>query len=158
MIKKYRPLWAAVTITLITVLGAGAIEAASLDWQPYEQGLARAKEAGRYIVLEFYTDWCPYCEALNEETLSHPSVADYLSKNFVIIKVNSEESEDLARNYGVRGVPETVFLEPGGEPIASLPGFVPKEYFLPVLKYIHTRAYLAMSFEEFLEKEGIVID
>jgi thiol:disulfide interchange protein len=30
-----------------------------LDWRPYGLGLRDAKQAGKPIMVVFYTDWCP---------------------------------------------------------------------------------------------------
>ena len=46
------------------------------------------------------------------------------------------------------------FFDKKGEPITVIPGYIPPETFLPILKYIKQEWYLKkISFKEFLKKQ-----
>ena len=84
-----------------------------------------------------------------EETFKDPSVVTYLNKHFVSIRVNRDKERRIAYNYFVGGLPSTWFIAENGEKINNLPGYVPADILVKVLKYIHTDSYKTMTYEEF---------
>lgn len=75
-----------------------------------DQTLTDATLDGVYLV-KFYTDWCSYCKAL-DPTLNE------LGEEFNIIKVNAEEHEEIAKEFGVGSYP-TLFIFRGGMALDS---------------------------------------
>ncbi|MBA7532075.1 Thiol:disulfide interchange protein DsbD [subsurface metagenome] len=136
----------------------------ALNWLSYNEGLALAEKENKYVLIDFYTDWCGYCKKMNKETYSNEEVKSILNKNFVIVKVNAESENkviengeeiierELAKSYQVTGYPTTWFLESNHNPIAPLPGYVTAEQFIPVLNYIGEGWYKSISFKEYMEK------
>jgi thioredoxin-related protein len=124
-----------------------------ISWGEYEKGMAQAKQDNKLIFLNFYADWCGYCKKMDDETFVDRAVANYLQDHFVAIRINADKEEKVASIYGVRGLPLFCFLKPNGEPISSLPGYIPPEKFLNILKFIKTGSYEKMSFNDFMEKQ-----
>ncbi len=136
----------------------------ALNWLSYNEGLALAEKENKYVLIDFYTDWCGYCKKMDEETYSNEEVKSILNENFVIVKVNAEsenkviENEEeitereLAKLYQVTGYPTTWFLESNHSRIAPLPGYVTAEQFIPILNYIGEEWHKSISFKEYLEK------
>ena len=103
-----------------------------------------------------------YQKVLDEKTYSQESVQQRLAESFIAVKVDAESREgqgngegaptgvELARNYGVNSYPTTWFVDPAGEPIAPLPGFVEAEQFSKILDYVSTGAYKDQKFEEYM--------
>ncbi|MDA8792169.1 thioredoxin [Bacteriovoracaceae bacterium] len=60
-------------------------------------------------VVDFYADWCGPCKALSP-TLSQ---LESNNENLNIIKVNVDDSPELAQTYQVRGIPTLVFFKDG---------------------------------------------
>jgi len=135
-----------------------------LDWLSYNEGLTLAEEENKYILINFYTDWCGYCKKMDKEAYSNEEVKSILNENFVIVKVNAESENkviengeeiterELAKLYQVSGYPTTWFLESNHSHIAPLPGYVTTEQFIPVLNYIGEGWYKSISFKEYIEK------
>lgn len=74
------------------------------------------------VVVDFYADWCGPCQMLApviEELASERSNAKF-------IKVNVDEQQELAKQYGVMSIP-TVIVFKNGKISNSNVGFVPKE-------------------------------
>jgi thiol-disulfide isomerase/thioredoxin len=80
-------------------------------WLYGASGYARALELQRELkaplVVYFYTDWCPYCHALDNDYLPSAPVQQYL-RGVVKVRINPENGpaeRDIAKQYGVRGYP-----------------------------------------------------
>lgn len=133
------------------------------EWVSFNSGLERAAAEGKPVVVDFYADWCKWCKVMERETFADEAVSSYLAENFVSVKVNTEDprtnleyqgqaysAADLARKFGIRGLPTLVYLDSRGELIMAVPGFVPAERFLPFLQYIESGCYKKrISFEEY---------
>jgi len=135
--------------------------AAGINWYGYQEGVQRAREKDRPLFLYFHTDWCSWCKRMERETLSNPQVLGILDEGFISIRLNAESREkirtegkevtpsELARRYGVRGFPTSVFLEPDGSLIGPVAGYVDAAQLRKILIYIQEKAYRKMPFEEF---------
>lgn len=80
-------------------------------WLYGAAGYARALELQREmkvpLVVYFYTDWCPYCRALDSDYLTTAPVQQYL-RGVVKVRINPEQGqaeEDIAQKYRVTGYP-----------------------------------------------------
>lgn len=74
------------------------------------------------VVVDFYADWCGPCQMLSpviEELASERSNAKF-------IKVNVDEQQELAKQYGVMSIP-TIIVFKNGKIKNTNVGFVPKE-------------------------------
>jgi len=127
------------------------LSSATIDWQNYEQGLAKAKATGKHIFLYFHADWCTYCVKLKKTTFKNKTVLTYLKDNFISISVDTDKNTELSTQWRVKGLPTLWFLKPDHSKISSIPGYVDKKLFLHILKYIHTQSYDKLSFNEFLK-------
>jgi thioredoxin-related protein len=137
------------------------------QWLSFDKGMVLAEKEKKPVVIDFYTSWCRWCKVMDEKTFSDREVSSYLAEHFVTIRINAESRSErfkfkgneytpvqLTRAFGVRGFPSLAYLDGDGELITIVPGFVPKETFLPFLHYIHKGCYKQqMSFEEFLKKQ-----
>lgn len=153
-----------IAIVLIVAAGAGGYlyttrqadnpsekMASPIKWHTYEEGVRIGKTEGKKIYLFFQAEWCSYCKKMEKETFQKPLVASYLDENFISVKVDLDRERKVASQFYVSGVPTSAFLSKTGEMISNLPGFVPPNAFLPVLRYISTDAYLTMTFKNYIE-------
>jgi thioredoxin-related protein len=128
-----------------SVACAGADE---MVWRSWDDGLREARETHRPILVDVYTNWCGWCRRMEREVYARDDVRDYLARSFVTIKLNAESaargtyegrsltSRGLASRFQVRGYPTTLFLRSGAEHIVTVPGYVPADRFLLLLRYI----------------------
>lgn len=108
-----------------------------INWRSYEEGLAVSKAEKKKVFLHFYADWCVFCAKMARETFQNPAVVSYLNNNFISVRVNTDKEPDTAMRYGVTGLPSTWFLTRMGEAIATVPGFIPPETLLSMLKEVN---------------------
>jgi thioredoxin-related protein len=123
-----------------------------IKYYPYKEGLKEAKKNKKYIIIYFYSKRCPWCRILEREWEESEKVKEYLTKNFLLIRVDAEVEETPVIKYRIRGVPTIWFLESNGNPIGPVPGYIPVEDFYLLLKYIKSGSYKKMSFSEYQEK------
>jgi thiol:disulfide interchange protein len=99
----------------------------SISWQT---DLARAREIASsnngVVIVDVYTDWCPWCKKMDQEIYSNPRVAA-LGAHDVFVKANAEDGsmgETVARRYGVSGFPTTLIMDGDGNLLTSHAGFI----------------------------------
>jgi putative thioredoxin len=76
----------------------------------------------RLVLVDFWADWCAPCRALMPVLAS---LAEAYGGKFVVAKVNTEEEQALAAEYGIRSLP-TVQLFKDGHPVDQFMGALPE--------------------------------
>ena len=76
----------------------------------------------KLLVVDFYATWCGPCKKLSP-TLDE--VSEELGEQLNIVKVDVDESEDLAMDYGIRSVPTVLFFK-NGQQVDKFVGALPK--------------------------------
>ncbi len=123
-----------------------------INWLTYEQAQQQNEDSSRKFFFYFRANWCAYCHKLEKETFADATIAGYINRNFIPVRIDSDRKKKLAARFGVRGLPDLRFLSPKGEPIARWPGYISASKLLPMLKYIHTDSYLNMGYGDFLKQ------
>ncbi len=108
-----------------------------INWRSYEEGLVLSKVEKKKVFLHFYADWCVFCKKMAKETFQNPTVISYLNNNFIPVRVDTDKEPATAMKYGVTGLPSTWFLTEMGEAIGTVPGFIPPETLLAMLKEVN---------------------
>lgn len=76
----------------------------------------------KLLVVDFFATWCGPCKKLSP-TLDE--VSEELGEQVNIVKVDVDESEDLAMDYGIRSVPTVLFFK-NGQQVDKFVGTLPK--------------------------------
>ncbi len=126
--------------------------AQGIGWKDYTPGMAQARKENKFVFLYFHAPWCTYCTKLKLTTFKDKKVLAYLKEHFISIQVNTDENKILADDWQVKGLPTMWFLEPDGEKINRMPGYMDAGQLLKILKYIQTQSYTTMEFNEFVKR------
>lgn len=76
----------------------------------------------KYILVDFWADWCEPCKTLMPLL---EKIATEKSAHLVLAKVNCDEQQEIAMQFGVRNLP-TVMLVKDGQPIDGFAGALPE--------------------------------
>jgi thiol:disulfide interchange protein DsbD len=97
--------------------------------------------AGRFILLDFYADWCVACKEYEQFTFSDPQVQKLLN-NVILLKAdvtqnNADDAELLAR-FHLFGPPGILFFDQHGHemPTLSVIGYQDASHFLVTLNNV----------------------
>ncbi len=75
------------------------------------------------VLVDFWAPWCGPCKMLTP--IVEALAVDYAGKAKVV-KVNVDDNQQLAQQFGIRGIPTTMVFK-GGEVTSTLVGMQPKE-------------------------------
>jgi len=74
------------------------------------------------VLVDFYADWCGPCKMMSPVL---DQIAAELEGKLKVAKINVDDAEDLAANYGIQSIPNMILFK-NGEPAANLIGAMPK--------------------------------
>ncbi len=80
--------------------------------------LAKAKAAGKTVMLDFYADWCVSCKEMEAFTFADPAVQSALEGVVLLqadVTPNDEKDTELYKHFGIIGPPSIMFFGADGE-------------------------------------------
>jgi thioredoxin 1 len=82
----------------------------------------KVTEAQGLVIVDFSANWCGPCKRMLPEL--EATAAEFVGKA-TFLKVDVDESPEIAMRYGVQGIPNLTFLK-GGQVVDVLIGAMPK--------------------------------
>ena len=110
----------------------------------YERAIQLHKERNLPLVVYFWADWCPYCQALDTRYLPSLPVQDYL-RGVIKVRIAPEEGRAermLAKQYNVKGYPAFFIVRD----VSSKP--------VKIHPFSRSRSWTPEEFAEALQKAG----
>ncbi|MBC6998287.1 DUF255 domain-containing protein [Cytophaga sp. FL35] len=139
--------------------------AQEVEWLSWDQAaeLASTDENPKKIFVDVYTDWCGWCKKMDKDTFQDPEVAEYMAKNFYMVKLDGEGKDPIefkGKTYkfvpqgrkgyhefaaallqGRLSYPTTIFLDEEMNMLSPVPGYQKPEPFLAIAKYFGDNIY-----------------
>jgi thioredoxin-related protein len=141
---------------------AGAQEVNWLSWNEAAT-LAATEKNPKKIFIDVYTDWCGWCKKMDKDTFQNAEVAEYMSNNFYMVKLDGEGKEPIdfkGKTYkyvpsGKRGYhefaaallqgrlsyPTVVFMDEQLKMLSPVPGYQKPDPFMNIARYFGDNIY-----------------
>ncbi len=132
-----------------------------IKWHSFDEGLAKAQKEGKFLLVDFYTDWCKWCKVMDEKTYSDAGVQKIMRDMFVPVRLNPEkpgtvhfmgqeyQNNQFAKAAGVTGYPSTGLFTPKGEFITIITGYLDIPKFNGMVSYLKEGYYKKISYDDY---------
>ena len=80
-------------------------------------------KADKLVVADFWAEWCGPCKMIAPLL---DEVAKEMPDKVKIVKVNVDNEQQLAQQYGIYNIPTLIFFK-GGEVVEQIQGTTPKK-------------------------------
>lgn len=108
-----------------------------------DREMAKAKSAGKAVMLDYYASWCTDCRRMEKATFSNPQVQKIFNEKFVLLQVdvedpNNADTEAVKKRFKVFGPPAMLFFDKEGKQRKDLDfyGFKSPEDFIATLNKV----------------------
>ena len=108
-----------------------------------DRELAKAKAAGKPVILDYYATWCTDCRRMEKATFANPAVQKILREKFVMLQAdvedpNNAKTEAIKKRFKVFGPPAMLFFDKNGKMRKELNfyGFKKPDEFIEILNKI----------------------
>lgn len=87
------------------------------DVQQLQAQLKQAEQDGKWVLLDFYADWCVSCKVMEKTVFAKPEVQNALAGMRLLqadVTLNSAEQQQLMKDLQIMGPPTILFINPQG--------------------------------------------
>jgi len=142
------------------------VTSTKLVWHSFDEGLRFATKSNQPLYLFIKSKACGWCRKMEQETFTDSEVKGALSnlvpvvlqgdsRRMVTYKGQSYSEAQLVREvFGVRGFPTSIFMEPNGDIIGGLPGYLQPKQMVVITDYVGEGHYKNRSFEDYMKEMG----
>jgi len=127
----------------------------------------QAHDAGRHLLVWLHKNGCAYCGAMQKYTLESPDTASHIERSFTFLSLNVDDGDTVrygkfegdaksfARSIGYDFYPSTLFFDGNAKIVFAAAGYIKKDPFLTILRFVSGEAYKTMDYDRFrrLERE-----
>jgi thioredoxin len=98
--------------------------AGELNWlTDHDKALEQAKAENKPIMIDFFATWCGPCKMLDKHTYTDSNVVEQ-SRSMVVLRIDVDQNQKLARQYGIESIPTIVLLSAQGKEVRREVGFI----------------------------------
>jgi thioredoxin-related protein len=144
-----------------------------IKWMSFDEAVAAHQHEKKKIIVDIFTDWCTWCQKMDQSTFQNAFIANYINEHFYAVKFNAEQQEKITFNSkeyfyvksGRRGYhelavelalgrlsyPTVVFLDENLQVIQALRGFQSALRFEQIMTYFAQDFHKTTPWSKFSE-------
>ena len=128
------------------------------------EDIQEANEAGKRVVIFFYQNGCPYCNALVERNFAQKEIKEKAQQSFDIIAINmwgdrtvtnvdgkQYLEKTFAEHFKVQFTPTVLFFNEQGKVVLRLNGYRSPQRFSVDLDYVAKRKESEISYRDYVK-------
>ncbi|WP_420582254.1 thioredoxin family protein [Reichenbachiella sp.] len=121
----------------------------TVNWNDFESAQLKFKEDPKPIFIEFTAKWCGWCKKMDKTTFSEDGVIDILNNQFYAVKIDfdsttpieykgdSYSGKELAKHFGIEGLPTMIYLSSDQETSKTIVGYKTAKQLIKELKKLN---------------------
>ncbi|PID47840.1 MAG: hypothetical protein CR967_02965 [Proteobacteria bacterium] len=129
---------------------------------------SQAQKNHKNVMMFFHIDGCRFCHTMLDENFKDKKILDYIKKNFILIDINISQKMQIKQNnlifsqkkfakkYEIFSYPSTIFLDENLNIIYLDIGYKNPNEFLILLKFIKSKRYKKINFEDFFSEAEFI--
>jgi len=122
MLCRFRICSFAIVISLLAMSQAFAED--KVAWRSdYQAARKESQEKNKPLVIDFYTDACPWCVRMDTTTFVEPQIVAVLNEKFIPLKIHGGNEKKLAEALQIASFPTTVFASSDGKILGTEVGY-----------------------------------
>lgn len=119
-------------IALVTLISIDSN--AQLNWvDNMKEAQVRSLNENKLILLDFWASWCGPCRNMDNELWNTPEITPFANK-FIPFKVDVDMHQDLAVQYGIKGIPTVLLITANGDVVWKKSDFSNADVYLDFFK------------------------
>ena len=114
----------------------GYVEYSNISWMWNDVNKAQeiAKQENKLILVDFWAKWCYWCIQMDKNAYSDEKVEEILVNNYVYIKIDADRYPEIAKFFGIAGLPTALILDQEGNILTRIPGYRSTEDLIEILE------------------------
>ena len=108
----------------------------------------------RKLLVFIHTDWCRYCEGMNNITFKNKEVANIIENDFYFIELNAEEKNDIVFN-GYIYVYKRTGTSTGLHQLAGQLATIDKEIAYPTLCFLNEKSEIIYQLKNYIKAKEL---
>ncbi len=85
------------------------------EWNPFH--FDKAKHENKPILLSISANWCHWCHRMDSDTYAKDTIAEFVHKHFIPIRIDTDQRPDINARYNAGGWPTAVVMDGNGIPL-----------------------------------------
>lgn len=127
-------------LVILMLLITSLVYGQGIKWYGnFDEGLTEAKRTGKPMMIDFYTDWCHWCDELDKKVYTDSDVIK-LAEDFISVKIDADADEETKEKYRVNAYPTVIFTDSQGKEISRIRGYRQASFFTQSMSQVLDKA------------------